>query len=524
MTDFLDNNVAAVSDMTVHPGSDQLDSQDVLLQHAELIIGAALDDKGSSARKGMVATFGPLNIPKPDPPGSVIVTRAKLTLVPSRTMVKPPNSTGYKLCSMERDGGWDGIGPTIGSFSSATVPNTLWRQERIISMRIGDLATPGGVTDSTPPFSIANARVCMLGEDTPNAPPRYSTGAGGTGRVLAYFRCNSGTVPFDKLSTYVHFVNASGVPPGFKSVQITVYRIPTTNSNPQEELGPFGGAYDPVADVKCTSAMRLSLVGGAPGNFETFSLVGDTSPGVEGDTYMVEYVLPDLPDEDVVFFEGHIQAIDFPTYSGFGLVFARTRTRYATQKGYLGNPAYFHASMTPAGWLDQDETDDDTTLVRLRRDSTTPLVNTTLNVPIVIGNSGYAPDITLDVAALIQEWVDAPWYTPGEMFCLSMISLGIDSTATEEWQAFHSIDNLVGQNGPTLTFDYSIIDGVAGCVHALTDVQTIVNTATALKATVENMRGVYQIVEASAKIEHIVNSNAEVTPTVKIASLEICDV
>ncbi len=449
----------AYSDMSVYPGADfEHSPQFTWLTTVRLSLGAAIDEKaGPLFRRGICATFGPIAIPEAIATDTTIqILKAKLTLVPDNDHVELTGTSGYKLCSINGDGGWDSRGYMVGDTLYNHILDSKYRRESVMSVLVNSPTILGVFNNTWAASPIGNSVVAMLGGGV--AAPSYKGtkyDASTLGSVRFYFVAAS-TGVFGAVMIRIFMDGSSGTPlPG--NLIIKLYEVSGGINFDGGTLGTLLDTLAPKALNTLPSAMAEYLGPSVSSPILTL-----------GQTYCIEFALDtDLPVDDNMFFDGSTSNIGVNSHP-FTVSTRLMHSRHEA-RGYLGAPNSFHASTMPYGSLAQLDTNPDSSYVRMREDSGPP-VELFKNVPVVWGNAGYSPDILVDLAAVLQDWIDVGFYSTDEFLVLNVIPLDVDAVDANQQLFFHSTDNILGEAGPTLEFEYEVIHAGASEHLSISDV------------------------------------------------------
>jgi hypothetical protein len=135
----------------------------------------------------------------------------------------------------------------------------------------------------------------------------------------------------------------------------------------------------------------------------------------------------------------------------------------------------------------------------------------TKDVPTTWGDAGYAPDVTVGLASLIQQWVDAPFYeAPFPMaFVLDPFLPHLGGSIF--YETYSAEDPTFG--GWTLTIDYTPA-ALKGCTHAGAELRSAVSTLAAARSATRSGVGITPAVAVAAELRGAVRAGAGLRPAV----------
>jgi hypothetical protein len=416
----------------------------VQADNVEVQLGAAVDGKAVQPRRGLTATFD-IDIPTPFVGKTIEVTKAKLTMIASQTTTAPSATTGYKISTMERDGAWDGSQyPTDGDTERPV--NQLYAQEHMISIKVGVVGDLEQNFTSYPNTGPDVPTAIIGRHSTPAVELMESDSAFtpvSTGEVVVYFESTSSTA-FDTITVRM---GRSAVGPPSETIFCQLFELSTGMG---EVAGGVLGAVK-----KVDSALISSLATNWTSDF-TFTFPSTYTP-VSGTEYALRFfVSSQMGDGEYIGFMGPVVDADDEAHAT-----GKIRTGYSRDhaKGWLAWPLYTNACTVPTSWLTLDNMTADRSHTRMTVTGTDAPINVTAGDVVVWGNSDYSPDFELDLASLLQDWIDAPWYETGEYICLCLKPYGLVTTTNAQVQWFHSVENATAMphlDGPVLEFEYTV--------------------------------------------------------------------
>ena len=443
--------VACDDDISCFPNNDETSS---LWDDVELSLGQPEDTKGGEVdRTGALFSFLDLGIPEPVDGRVITINSAYLELTASQTTTAPDNTDSYRFTIANQDGGWDATSPTVGDTLYDQIGEDLrYRIENAVTMKVGHTGDDDSIHIDRVPHLIPHW-TATLGEDSTLTVPIGNTSRNGSdgGEVWVYFKALT-TNDIDLITVRAYFTSNSGRDYTGEFLHCQVFDV--VSDDPTIAFGVPTGSY------RYTGGIELTDMGTTTGS-DALIDGADVSGVTINNWYVAKFFLSTvLDDEDVIRFEGRHALIQ--TAAHFNSKTRTYGTNDATSRGFWRPPAYIACADLPWPFTSIVTPDTDSNYVNAAVDSVDPPVSVTAGTVYRFGNSVHSPDVEVDLASIIQTWVDrSHWTNPGQL-ALGTRPKGVDASASDQIQYFHSSKNTGAHQVPTLHIDFDVEISVAG--------------------------------------------------------------